>query len=96
MRALQLSSCRPGLRGRAGRLRVGNQVTARDVLFPTPVYKGLGPTQWVPEPFPGSTAAVVWRGVPDNPLPPSSEVKNEYSYNSTPPLCLHVILRVEH
>jgi hypothetical protein len=37
MRALESSSCRPGLRGRAGRLRVGNPVTARDVLFTAPV-----------------------------------------------------------
>ena len=96
MRALESSSCRPGLHGRAGRLRVGNQVTARDVLFTTPAYKALGPTQWVPELFPGGSAAVVWRGVPDNPLPPSYEFKNEYSYTSTPPPCLHVILRREH
>ena len=79
MRVPQSSSCRPGLRGRAGRLRVGNQVTVRDVLFSTPVYNVLGLTQWVPEPFTGVTAAVVWRGVPDNSTHPSSEVKNEYS-----------------
>jgi hypothetical protein len=57
-------------------------------LFLTASRQALGPTQppthWIPEaPTPGVKLTT---------HPPSAEVKNAWSYTSTPPVCLHGVV----
>jgi hypothetical protein len=68
------------------------------LLFTTASRMALGPTQppiqWVPGAL---SLGVKQLGCEaDRSLPSSAEVKNAWSYTSTPLVCLHVMVSVEH
>jgi hypothetical protein len=62
-------------------------------LFTTTFRPGLGPTQPPIQRVPGALTPAVKQGheAVHSP-PPSAKIKNVWSYNSTPPLCLHGVM----